>query len=354
MHRARLFVLLFCLFAVLFLLANFAAWHLWVADLRASVTGDLARMGYLDTIKVQRSTRNDLPIKHLELSEYRGGEVDVLTIGDSFSHVGEKKGDDMYQDYLATAQALRVVNVIGLCEGGFQPHLNLIKLINSGELDRIKPRYVLLETVERYAVDRLGKDLDFTLVATPEDLACYASDPVESATQPQRFTDFISTANAKYVGNNLFFYRLSDHNSDKTVYVARLRHNFFSVPEADLLVYWHEDRRFVKKATPEKLQKLNDNLNVLARMLAARGIQLVFMPVVDKANLYRDYLVDDTLPRSQFFELLRPLPKDYFFIDTKTLLAEELAKGEMDVFFADDTHWSGKAGKAIFSRFLLP
>jgi hypothetical protein len=60
------------------------------------------------------------------------------------------------------------------------------------------------------------------------------------------------------------------------------------------------------------------------------------------------------MPRSEFFERLRPLPKNYLFIDTKAILADEVAKGEKDVFFSDDTHWSSKAGAAIFSRFVFP
>jgi hypothetical protein len=245
----------------------------------------------------------------------------------------------------------------------------LIKLINSGELDRLKPRYVLLESSERLAVRRLGKELDFTLTASVEELRNYAGNPAvpsvpahnpDSAESPaergasvQRFFSFISAANAKYLLNKLF-YRCTDHNSDATVYAAQLRQNFFDVPEGDLLLYYFEDKRHIKAATPEAMGKLNDNLNTLASMLATKGIQLVFMPVVDKYNLYRDYFVDDSMPRSQFFERLRPLQKDYLFIDTKAILSEELAKGEKDVFFADDTHWSGKAAAAIFSRFLLP
>ena len=48
-----------------------------------------------------------------------------------------------------------------------------------------------------------------------------------------------------------------------------------------------------------------------------------------------------------FFELLREQPKEYVFVDTKKLLTEEVNKGEKDVYYADDTHWSWKASKKI-------
>ena len=66
------------------------------------------------------------------------------------------------------------------------------------------------------------------------------------------------------------------------------------------------------------------------------------MPCVDKYNLYSDYVVNNPYPRSIFFEKLRMLPKKYFFIDTKAILAAKLCKGEKDVFYADETHWVGR------------
>jgi hypothetical protein len=75
------------------------------------------------------------------------------------------------------------------------------------------------------------------------------------------------------------------------------------------------------------------------------------MPAVDKYELYRDLIVPADLgraPRSIFFEELRKLPKSYRFIDTKALLEEELKRGELDIFYADDSHWSWKAPQKIF------
>jgi hypothetical protein len=328
-------------------------WQLWVAELRVNLSGGLARVGYLHEVMEVRPYVNNLPQRHLELSEYRGGGVDVMTIGDSFSNASWMGENVYYQDHLATKQGLRVLNVKAYCEGGAQPHLNLIKLVNSDLFDRIKPRYVILEVVERHAVKNLGKNLDFAQRATPEEIECYARFDPDPGYPRAKPSDFITTANAKFVLNRLH-YLISDHNVGKTVFLARLRQPLFSVKEPDLLAYWHEDTANIRAATPEAVQKVNANLNTLAQMIAAKGSRLVFMPAVDKYNLYRDYLVDDTMPRSEFFERLRPLPKNYLFIDTKAILADEVAKGEKDVFFSDDTHWSSKAGAAIFSRFVFP
>lgn len=107
-------------------------------------------------------------------------------------------------------------------------------------------------------------------------------------------------------------------------------------------------------ATPANVRSWNDSLNTLAERLAGKGIRLCFMPTVDKYTLYSDYLVRKPFPQSTFFEDLRKLPKHYTLIDTKAILAAEVAKGEKDVFYADDTHWSWKASRLIFDAVRFP
>jgi hypothetical protein len=45
---------------------------------------------------------------------------------------------------------------------------------------------------------------------------------------------------------------------------------------------------------------------------------------------------------------MRKLPKRYRYIDTKAILLPELERGEKDIYFMDDSHWSPKAAKKIF------
>ena len=78
------------------------------------------------------------------------------------------------------------------------------------------------------------------------------------------------------------------------------------------------------------------------------------MPVVDKYNLYSNFIVDNPYPRSTFFEKLRQLPKRYAFIDTKQILMEELERGELDLYYPDDSHWSWKAPQKIFNTVRFP
>ena len=72
-----------------------------------------------------------------------------------------------------------------------------------------------------------------------------------------------------------------------------------------------------------------------------------FLPAADKYDVYSDCIVNNPHPKSRFFEILRPLPKRYVFVDSKALLLEEVREGEKDIYCADDTHWSWKGVKKI-------
>jgi hypothetical protein len=76
------------------------------------------------------------------------------------------------------------------------------------------------------------------------------------------------------------------------------------------------------------------------------------MPAVNKYDLYSDYISDNRQPNDPFFGTIRPLEKNYLFVDTKDILEKELIKGELDIFYSDDTHWSFKASKAIVQHFI--
>mgnify|MGYP000467482794 CR=1 FL=1 len=47
---------------------------------------------------------------------------------------------------------------------------------------------------------------------------------------------------------------------------------------------------------------------------------------------------------------LRNVNKNYYLIDTKKILEEELLKNEVDIFYADDTHWSYKASNILINN----
>jgi len=74
---------------------------------------------------------------------------------------------------------------------------------------------------------------------------------------------------------------------------------------------------------------------------------LFFMPVVDKYDLYYNYISNNPYEKNYFFDILKVLDKQYTMIDTKNILNDLIIDNIKDVYYADDTHWSYKASEAI-------
>ena len=85
----------------------------------------------------------------------------------------------------------------------------------------------------------------------------------------------------------------------------------------------------------------------MAQKLKEKNIQLIFMPAVNKYDLYSSFIVNNKYPMDQFFDRIRTLQKDYIFIDTKDILLKQLDKGEKDIYYIDDTHWSYKSSDVV-------
>ena len=124
--------------------------------------GDLARLGYIynnpspsSEVAAQYKALEEKYIRISEADLDQNIKVDILTIGDSFSE-SRQVG---YQNILAN-KGISVAHVDRFLSEE-NPIQVLIELINSDFFDRIKTEYVVLETVERYAVDRTS-ELSFT------------------------------------------------------------------------------------------------------------------------------------------------------------------------------------------------
>lgn len=352
----------FCLLTItgifFFIVFNFLIFKLRTELLltNASDGGDLARTAYVVESKFLRKNHIDLPRRHfiVDFNNNQYKKTDILTMGDSFSFGMGEGRNHFYQDYIATACNARVANLFPYPTEDavkyFSPLSNLLQLYNSGLLDEIKPKYVLIESVERYCIQRYSHPYDFTMTAPKEKL-------VKTFTNRKYTFDylppvsFMNSGNFKYLYYS-FRYRFSDKAVDKSssVVYRKLTRPLFSAND-DHILFLYEDVVNAQLVNDQSVAALNDNLNKTAELLAKKHIKLIFMPIVDKYDLYSDYIADNPYPKSRFFETLRPLPKRYLFIDTKRILKEEVDKGVRDIFYPDESHWSYKAPEKIFASF---
>lgn len=344
-HKSYFWILVLVVGAVV--LFNFSTWLLATRTILSGnpLVGDLARMGYLPEI-VNLNKGDGAPGgKHLNYWEYDGQEIEFVTLGDSFSQGG---GETFYQDWLAAASGKTVLN---LNEIFWYPKLRnrldpVANLLNDGFFDQIKPKYLVIQNVER---------LSETLIEAPE------WETVERATQYRNFLEerkdktrvdkiekkgFLNTAAFKYCASVIsYYFRGSDYS--KTVYSNSLSKDLFTGETPNKVAYFYQDLEWARKSSADKAIKINDNINHLTRLLREKGIELIFLPSVDKYDLYRDFMVDCDHEKSVLFESLRDLPKDYIYVDSKRILGRLLLEGEKDVYWQDDTHWSWKASREI-------
>jgi SGNH hydrolase-like domain, acetyltransferase AlgX len=356
MQRYRLFATLFIGILFALLAGNFAVWKFWTEDLLTGkyAGGDMARLGYYHRSKLPRQNSFDLPRRCLSAKEYHGQKIDIITIGDSFSQGGGGGRNSYYQDYIASFNNAAVLNIYPAYPTGdlimvYNQLSTLSVLLNSGFLDQARPKAILIQSAERYSILRFSGNNTFDKTASLSEVMNFYGDKALSQEAPPTTMSFINDGNAKFVYFTLL-HTLGITYPTAWVRRAELSQPLFSVPDATGLLYFTEDMRAIPRATPEGVASANDNLNRMARILAKKGIVLYFMLVADKSNIYRDFLQDARIPRSRFFEELRPLPKEYIFIDTKKILTEAVRRGEKDVYFPDDSHWSWKGAELIFDR----
>src|SRR5512134_2276015 len=101
-------------FLIALVMTNAVIWHFFTRDIltfEPYYNGGLDRLGYVFGSKHYRKPEKTLPLRHIENAEYRGGPVDVITIGDSFSNMVNNGRDPLYQDWIASLHKLTVMNI---------------------------------------------------------------------------------------------------------------------------------------------------------------------------------------------------------------------------------------------------
>lgn len=298
-----------------------------------SIVGDLARMSYRTDIIAKRTGLVSSSQFHHEYFEDIGA-VDLITIGDSFSNgLGTGLGC-FYQDMISKKYDLKILN-LGLIEHGDNPIENILMLLQTKEFSELTPKYILLQVVERKIIDLLAVDINWNVSSKAMRLGQLAAIKT-SEIPPQHF---LNASNLKVLLYPIL-YQYDDNAYISKAYMAQLSESLFSSEGAKVLSFYFEDLLNISKSSRKTISYVVKNLNHLARILQKKGIKLIFMPTVDKYNLYSEYIVNNPYPKSSLFELFREASMDFAFVDTKYILSESLSEGVKDLYYSDDTHWS--------------
>jgi hypothetical protein len=339
--KEKKYLCIFIFLLALFMGFHFIVWISFTKDLfiqkENNSIGDLGRMSYIAKSLTLRKNEQNLPLKHIEYND--NVEIDILTIGDSFSNGGGEGTNKYYQDYIATIKNLRVMNIQPSNEGFIE---TVLILNNSGILDKLNPKIIILESVERTAINRYSKAIDWNIGLKDYSISFLYKKYSHSNPIPS----FMNNLNYNALLYSLL-YRYDDNAIFSDVYISNLTKNLFSCENKDKLLFYFEDLKDIPQSNNESISLLNENLNKLQQILNEKNIELYFMPAVDKYNLYSKYILNNKYNKSSFFELLREEKKLYKLIDTKLILENMVDNDEIDVYYSDDTHWSNKASEEI-------
>lgn len=342
--KNKKFVRIFLISIAIFILFHILVWEVGnnkklLAPKKGYMVGDLARISYCPSCAVTRKRSIKTLPKKAYLTKQNKKGIEILTFGDSFSGGAGGGINSAYQDYIATYSGLRVMNIP--CY--HRPVETLIKYINSKEIDELKPKYIILESVERVTIQRLIKDLKIAPNNSNNKPETKKNHHKKTKTPPR--TNFINTGNYKFVLYN-FLYNFNQRAFIATAHRMTTKKKFLG--HKFILVHG-TDIDYLNIVTPENIKKINKNLNKINDALAQKGIKFYFMICPDKYDLYYDFM-SKPYGKNYLFDMLRKEKKNYNFIDAKAILKKEIDKGVLDVYHFDDTHWTHKASEAIFKK----
>ncbi|MCI6100598.1 MAG: hypothetical protein MR698_08195 [Selenomonas sp.] len=316
--------------------------------------GDLARMGAL-VIPRAETPNADWQPQHETLQHYiaEGSEeqYDVLVVGDSMMGGG---GGASCLDDLAARYGVRSIFATRLLRGqddSIDVYQMARLLVQLGYVDRIRPRYLVLECGERmigvHFASRVLPPQDWSKKEFERTYLAYREVRGRGIVPPGTLlSTTMAAANKAYVLNHLY---AKEHDGQPSPDVARAELTIpaFSNPGWErTLLSFAEDGRYL--AEPPDAAAVNDELNAFAAVLAQHGVQLVVLVPPDKSDVYQPWLAESSrLPENPFYDEIRPLRKDYIFIEAKAPLRAAVAAGIQDLYWCDDTHWSWRAQQMV-------
>lgn len=281
--------------------------------------------------------RNFTNVSEIDLNDQ--SNFTILTIGDSFS----EQGNTGYQSYLAEKSRFTVLHYDRFLHDN--PIETLYGIFNGDLLDKVKVKYIVLQSVEREFVSRSNKP-DSAKIVLRKSLTYKIRNQKKYRAVEQNDEQFFSKATFRFPLYNIC-YNIDDNAYFSNTYQVKTKGALFSNSDPELLFYTSDIEKVATNNEEAYIATLNTQLNSLSKKLRKKGIKLIVLPCPDKYDLYYDYIVDNTkYPKPLFFDRLGKLPKDYLYVNSKEVLGVA-AKKQKDIYLYDDTHWSPIASEII-------
>jgi hypothetical protein len=316
------------------LLFFYAVAAIYKFEIKPRESGDLGRIGKIPFGKEYDLMLEQHHLKNLMVDDFGGEEIqsgtyDIITIGDSFSG----RGVSGYQNYLAHLRNKRILNIKDMND---TPEQCAVMLMNNGFLERLSPKWVIVESVEREFADRL---LSLNLSGNfplGDMLARYEADTVKPVADKQPL-----------LYETLNFIRLYlQYNSP--VKRTKLTDSLFSVRDDRLFFYKYDLQR--TNIGDNESDTIHETIDAMKQKLSSKGVKFIYVVAANKYDVYESFIENNPYPINHTLDHFRALESTAYFINTKALLQPLLKAGVKDVYLANDSHWSYIASETLAGK----
>ena len=237
-------------------------------------------------------------------------------------------------------------NVTGLTGFTFhQDHYNLDQFVKQIQQSKRKPKFVIYQSVERYAVPLLMSiargykcDAPITLnrkriifnntSSEPEPL------PIERSMVVNSFNLNVPTAYIKLLLS------LKKPRVIRESIVAES--TLFSNEKSNHLIYHYEDRKKSRYSGKQLLLAQCGMKAFAAKVDEELGVSTIFFIAPDKSSLYGNWFEDQSKRVASIIPEIVEL--DVNFVDLYSPMVAAENKGVMDIYLPNDTHWGASGG----------
>jgi len=365
--------------------------------------GDLGRIGWIP-IDSPKTPAKNITIQRINWIKYFENpekyDIDLLIVGDSFSDVGN------LPDYLATYNDMQVLAVRQHAINGnktFTPFNLLIAMDNGGIIDKINPKIILLEQVEREEYDRTNEinfnsnismdefetairksenklstinnpimemdkntdsheiidDINMFQYFVPPSSQLRQNDPINEKIKKTINFSSESFNTVKYISLSQIWLILTGHSYNQisdflkySTYKLKLSEPLFTSPKDNNTLYFLSDDLLYLNYIDDTIwiNHLNSHLNTLSNRFAKKNISFYYLSAPDKFDFYFSCIEDNTYPKNPYYEQMDGLCHSYHYINAKEILNKRLSDKERDIYWLGDTHWSWMSTEYLSSQ----
>lgn len=304
------------------------------------VKGDLFKIGMIESGEgydvIETGTENKFDVY---ADNSRLGGAKILTIGDSFF----QQGENGIQKYLIQkgfeVKNLKPSNI------NYNPVLYAYYMLKYRANEISNYNIVIIESAERLLMNRIVETCFEMDKDTSEDSVLKYPFKIDGFDKTEKLhqkgTDNSPLMNAR----NFLLFKMGLGLSP--VLSCELNGDLFSSSEPNKLYFYRDDiSNGVNLSENEKIQVVKV-FNTIESECKNIGVSFLFIVAVDKYDLYQDFIIDNPYPKKSINEDLRVAICDNRLVLSKDALYPHVQRGEKDIFYFNDSHWTNRANRIL-------